>query len=78
MLPQVNPNSYYESMGRPGLRGGERERQLAAFSRSAVVAAEVWTTTKLACICYPIRKLAWWLRLRTHYTGERDASRRHA
>ena len=38
---QVNPNSYYESMGRAGQRGGERERQLATFSRNAVVAAEV-------------------------------------
>jgi len=37
----VNPNSYYESLGRPGMRGGERERQLAAFSRNAIVAAEV-------------------------------------
>lgn len=38
---QVNPNSYYESMGRAGQRGGERERQLATFSRNAIVAAEV-------------------------------------
>lgn len=28
-------------MGRAGQRGGERERQLATFSRNAVVAAEV-------------------------------------
>ena len=37
---QVNPNSYYDTMGRPGQRGGERERQLATFARNAVVAAE--------------------------------------
>jgi len=43
----VNPNSYYESLGRPGMRGGERERQLAAFSRNAIVAAEVRPAIKL-------------------------------
>ena len=40
---QVNPNSYYDTMGRPGQRGGERERQLATFARNAVLAAEVHT-----------------------------------
>lgn len=49
---QVNPNSYYDTMGRPGQRGGERERQLATFARNAVVAAEA---SKLCT--YPLMQL---------------------
>ena len=57
---QVNPNSYYESMGRAGQRGGERERQLATFSRNAVVAAEVRFSMAKRPLCNLSKPLYHW------------------
>ena len=60
---QVNPNSYYDTMGRPGQRGGERERQLATFARNAVLAAEARTSKPRTLICQYCASRTFFLKL---------------
>ena len=38
---QIDSNKYYEAMGKPGQRGGEREAQLVKFSSNSLKAAQV-------------------------------------
>ena len=40
-LDQINYNKYYESMGSPGTRGGEKEKLFSDFSSQSIKAAQV-------------------------------------
>lgn len=40
-LDQINYNKYYDSMGSPGTRGGEKEKLFSDFSSQSINAAQV-------------------------------------
>ena len=40
-LDQINYNKYYDSMGSPGTRGGEKEKLFSDFSSQSIKAAQV-------------------------------------
>lgn len=39
-LDQINYNKYYDSMGSPGTRGGEKEKLFSDFSSQSIKAAQ--------------------------------------
>ena len=47
-LDQVDYNKYYESMGTPGARGGEKEKLFSDFSSKSIKAAQVMQAVSTA------------------------------
>lgn len=47
-IAQIDYQKYYDAMGLPGSRGGEREAQFSAYSLQAVKAAQKKLTELLA------------------------------
>jgi hypothetical protein len=43
-LDSIDYNKYYDAMGQPGTRGGDKEKQFSEFSSRAVDAAQVRLT----------------------------------
>lgn len=48
-LDQINYNKYYESMGSPGTRGGEKEKLFSDFSTQSIKAAQVTYCSLQTC-----------------------------
>ena len=53
-ISSIDYQKYYDAMGRPGSRGGDKEKQFSDFSIRAVDAAQVPSLTMLCLLSNPL------------------------